>query len=82
MQDITASTVIEINNVFNDESWGGGERGGHRLSFLHHLHKQLHCSRQVIKLFTNEYQAKCEPFPWMASIKKLLEVKNSFGGVC
>ncbi|XP_065828093.1 uncharacterized protein [Oscarella lobularis] len=72
-QTVTEGVVEKINEIFDDESWGGGESGGHRLSFLHHLQEQLHCSRQVTKLFTENYQAKCSSFPWMKSIKESLK---------
>ena len=76
MQTVTEGVVEKINEIFDDESWGGGESGGHRLSFLHHLQEQLHCSRQVTKLFTENYQAKCSSFPWMKSIKESLKVRG------
>eukprot|EP00118_Oscarella_pearsei_P023946 m.294339 g.294339 ORF g.294339 m.294339 type:complete len:5643 (+) comp40744_c0_seq7:98-17026(+) len=69
----TEGIVNEINSIFQEDSWGGGKHDGHRLSFLHHVSKQLHSTRQAVKLFTEDYKAKCSAFLWMEPIRESLK---------
>ena len=46
----------------------------HLLAFLHHLSLKTNNAATIIKLFTDDYAAKCLPFTWMKTINDSLRV--------
>lgn len=74
LQILNECAIDRVNQLFDDERWGGGKSSGHILAFLHHLSLRLRSTGKLIRIFTEEFDTFCCPFPWMLDVFNQLKV--------